>query len=175
VLLGALLVRNGQVTVEALAQALEEMQRSGSQLGQTLVDLGLITSNTLAQALAEQYGFEYIDLSVVEVDPEATALLPENLARRHQALPVKVFDDTVVLVAVADPANLLAQDDLRLALGLETRIAVAASDQLEAAISRTYRVRSTSARSSRGSSRGRRSPSTTFAKDPRRWRPRSGS
>jgi type IV pilus assembly protein PilB len=140
VLLGTLLVRNGYVTRDGLAEALEEKERSGKLLGQVLIDLGMITSNTLAQALAEQYGFEYLDLSVVEVDGEATVLLPENVARRYQALPVKFLDETVVLVAVADPTNLLAHDDLRLALGLDARIAVAESDQLEAAITRNYRV-----------------------------------
>jgi type IV pilus assembly protein PilB len=137
-LLGMLLVRDGHITIEALEQGLAEKERTGKLLGQALVELGLISPDTLAQALAEQHGLDYLDLSVVEIEGEAAVLLPENVARRYQALPVRFLDDTVVLVAVADPTNMLAQDDIRLALGLHTKIAVAESDLLERAISKTY-------------------------------------
>jgi type IV pilus assembly protein PilB len=137
-LLGMLLVRDGHITIEALEQGLTEKERTGKLLGQALVELGLISTGTLAQALAEQHGLDYLDLSVVEIEGEAAVLLPENVARRYKALPVKFLDDTVVLVAVADPTNMLAQDDIRLALGRNTKIAVAESDLLERAISKTY-------------------------------------
>jgi type IV pilus assembly protein PilB len=139
-LLGMLLVRDGHVTIDMLDQALAEKERTGKLLGQVLLDLGLITSGALAQALAEQHGLDYLDLSVVEIEGEAAVLLPENVARRYQALPVRFLDDTIVLVAVADPTNMLAQDDIRLALGRNTKIAVAESDLLERAISQTYRA-----------------------------------
>jgi type IV pilus assembly protein PilB len=139
-LLGTLLVRDGHLTPDALNQGLAEKERTGRLLGQVLLDLQLISNDTLAHALAEQHGLEFLDLSVVEIEGEAAVLLPEGIARRYQALPVKFLDDTIVLVAVADPTNMLAQDDIRLALGLNTRIAVAESDQLERAITKTYRA-----------------------------------
>jgi type IV pilus assembly protein PilB len=137
-LLGAMLVQYGHLTPDALEAALREKELSGRQLGEILVDLGLITSEILARALAEQFGFSYIDLSVVDVDREAAVLLPEKMARRYHALPVEFLDESTVLVAVADPTNLLAGDDLRLALGLDMKIVVAEVDQLEQAIGRVY-------------------------------------
>lgn len=137
--LGTLLVRAGQLTSEQLEQALFEKERSGLPLGQILVGLGFITGETLARALAEQFRLEYLDLSVVDVDPAAAALLPETVARRYRALPVRFLDPQTVLVAVADPTNLLAHDDVRLALGVEMRIAVAESERLDEAIARAYR------------------------------------
>ncbi len=136
-LLGALLVRNGQLTPADLEAALAEKERSGYPLGQVLVGLGLITTRVLAEALAEQHGLEFLDLAETKIDAEIAGLLPEIIARRYLALPVQVLDGTVV-VAVADPTNLLAHDDLRLALGTGTRIVVAESKQLEAAINKAY-------------------------------------
>ena len=139
-LLGAFLVRRGLLTVERLEQGLAEQERSGLPLGQVLVGLGLITSRDLAEALAEQHGLEFLDLSAASPEEEAVKRLPESDARRYQALPVRVEDGTLV-VAVADPTNVIAHDDLRLALGTHTRIVVADSDQLAETISRAYNAR----------------------------------
>jgi type IV pilus assembly protein PilB len=137
-LLGAMLVQYGHLTPEALEIALREKEGSDKPLGEILVGLGLITSEILARSLAEQFGFSYIDLSVVEVDREAAGLLPEKMARRYNALPVEFLDEATVLVAVADPTNLLVGDDLRLVLGIDMKIVVACVDQLEQAIGRAY-------------------------------------
>jgi type IV pilus assembly protein PilB len=136
-LLGGFLVRKGQLTTEGLERALAEQERSGQPLGQVLVGLGLITTRDLAEALAEQHGLDYLDLGATRLDETAVARLPESLAERYQALPVAIEHGTVV-VAVADPTNVLAHDDLRLALGTDTRIVIADSGQLKAAIARAY-------------------------------------
>jgi type IV pilus assembly protein PilB len=138
-LLGGFLMRKGELNAVGLEQALAEQERSGLPLGQVLIGLGLITTRQLAEALAEQHGLEFIDLNETTPDQEAVALLPESLARRYKALPVKVAGGTAV-VAVADPTNVLAHDDLRLALGTDTRIVVADSVPLEEAITRGYRA-----------------------------------
>ncbi len=136
-LLGTFLVRKGQLTVEDLQGALAEQERTGRPIGQVLVGRGLITTRALGEALAEQHGLDFIDLDSADVDPEAALRLPESVARRYHALPVKFLGDTIV-VAVADPTNLLAHDDLRFAIGTDTQIAVADSTQLETAINRAY-------------------------------------
>ncbi len=136
-LLGTLLIRRGALTPPALEQALFEKERTGRPLGQVLVDLGLITTRSLAEALAEQHGLEFLDLSTTRLDPQAAATLPEALARRYQALPV-TFENEVLVVAVADPTDLIAHDDLRFAIGASTRIVVADALQLEAAINSAY-------------------------------------
>lgn len=139
-LLGAFLIRSGLLTLERLEQGLAEQERSGLPLGQVLVGLGLITTRDLAEALAEQHGLEYVDLSAARAEEEAVKRLPESTAQRYQALPLRVEDGTLV-VAVADPTNVIAHDDLRLALGTHTRIVVADGDQLAEAITRAYHAR----------------------------------
>jgi type IV pilus assembly protein PilB len=139
-LLGGFLMRKGQLTAEGLEQALAEQERCRLPLGQVLIGLGLITTRHLAEALADQHGLEFIDLGDTTLDAAAVALLPESLAQRYQALPVRI-ENGMAVVAVADPTNVMAHDDLRLALGTDTRFVVADSDQIEGAISRAYHAR----------------------------------
>src|SRR5437867_7923774 len=138
-LLGASLVRRGRLSTEGLEQALAEQERSGLPLGRVLVGLGLITTRDLAEALAEQHGLAFIDLSETKMDDEAVTLLPESVARRYDAVPVRVENGTLV-VAVADPTNILAHDDLRLALGTDLRIVLTDAAQLEEAMGRRYQM-----------------------------------
>jgi type IV pilus assembly protein PilB len=138
-LLGSSLVRRGRLTTEGLEQALAEQERSRLPLGQVLVALGLITTRDLAEALAEQHGLDFVDLSEVKLEEEALALLPESVADRYNALPVKVVGGTLV-VAVSDPTNILAHDDLRLALGTDLQIVVADVSQLDEAMGRRYQT-----------------------------------
>jgi type IV pilus assembly protein PilB len=138
-LLGASLVRRGRLNAEGLEQALAEQERSGLPLGRVLVGLGLITTRDLAEALAEQHGLAFVDLSETQMDDEAVALLPESVARRYEAVPVRVENGSLV-VAVADPTNILAHDDLRLVLGTDMRIVVTDAAQLEDAMGRRYQM-----------------------------------
>jgi type II secretory ATPase GspE/PulE/Tfp pilus assembly ATPase PilB-like protein len=140
-LLGELLVRRGDVTQEQLRLALsEQRERPTTRIGELLVGRGALTTKALAEALAEQHDLEFVDLARVDVDPNATSLLPEAYARRAQALPVRFLGDELVQVAIADPTDLRTADDLRLALGVNVRLAVADASALEGTIERTYRV-----------------------------------
>jgi type IV pilus assembly protein PilB len=138
-LLGALLVQHGWLAPADLERALFEKERTGGQLGQVLVELGLISTRTLAVALSHQHGLEFLDLAELKVDEEAAALLPQSLAARYRALPV-AFEDGALLIAVADPTNLMAHDDLRMALGTDTRIVVADATELDSAIVKAYHL-----------------------------------
>ena len=138
--LGELLVRSGHATQEQINQALELQPILRKRLGEVLVEKHWATPRAIAEALAEQNGLDFIDLSQVAVDPRATGLLQEGFAHNHQALPVRYLDDTTVQVAVADPTNIQTQDELRLALGMNCRLAVAAADALAASIQRSYRL-----------------------------------
>jgi type IV pilus assembly protein PilB len=137
--LGMLLVRDGLLSVEQLEAALAEKEDSGKRLGEIVVERGWVSGGALARALAEQHDLAYLELTQVEIDPAATALLPEKFARRYHALPI-MFEEDQVLVAVADPTDVVTSDDLRLALGLPVRFAVVSLMDLEHAISRTYRT-----------------------------------
>src|SRR5437764_8194394 len=139
VLLGALLAQNGLLTLSQLERALAEKEGTGERLGEIVVRRGWISSRDLAGALALQLGLDFIDLARERPDGAAAELLPEKLARRYNALPVAFVDDSTVVVAVGDPTDLRTSDDLRIALGMNVRFAVAAVDDLEQTISRLYR------------------------------------
>jgi type IV pilus assembly protein PilB len=132
--LGTLLIRAGLVTEDVLESALTEQRRSGKRLGEILMERGDVTRTQLARMLAEQHELPFLDLEEGQVDAQAAILLPEELGRRYSALPVKFNEDDSLLVAVADPTNLLHSDELRLALGVPLRFGVAAPDAIEAAI-----------------------------------------
>jgi type IV pilus assembly protein PilB len=138
--LGALLVRAGALTTEQLELALAEKEETGRRIGEILVEHGWVEPEAIAKALAQQHGLEYVDFADTIVEPAAVSILPERLARRYDALPVRFLEDNAVLVAVADPTDLFASDDLRLALGLNVRLAVAAEAELRVAIARAYRI-----------------------------------
>jgi type IV pilus assembly protein PilB len=137
--LGTLLVRDGALTPEELDLALgSQLAAPERRLGEILVEEGFCTRAQIARVLAEQHELEYLELSDTSIDVDAATLLPENLARRYLALPVRLLEDGSVLVAVADPTNVLFSDELRLALGMPIRVGVAPADTIEAAISRLH-------------------------------------
>jgi type IV pilus assembly protein PilB len=138
--IGTLLVRDGALTAQQLESALAEKERTGRRIGEIVVGNGWVSAAQIAKLLAEQHGLEYIDLLRVEIEPAAAGLLPEQFARRYEALPIRFLTKDTVLVAVTDPTNVVTSDDLRLALGLNVRIAVAGAPELFAAIERLYRT-----------------------------------
>jgi len=128
------------ISAEQLELALAEKEETGHRLGEIVLQHGWVVAATLARLLAEQHALEYVDLPHTTIDPAAASLLPEKLARRYEALPVRFLADNLVLVAVGDPTNVVASDDLRLALGLNVRLAVAALPDLENAITSVHRA-----------------------------------
>jgi type IV pilus assembly protein PilB len=139
--LGDMLVRDGLLSPEQLREALAAKAENRHQrLGEIVVERGWVSGTDLARALAEQHGLEFIELGQSPIDEAAADLLPERLARRYRAVPVKFLAEDSALVAVADPTDVVASDDLKLALGLNVRLAVAESTDLERTLSRIYRT-----------------------------------
>jgi len=137
--LGELLVRRGLLERWQLQQALNERAESGQRIGEVIVERGWVTPAAIAHALAEQYGFPFLSLDDEELDPEVAGLLPEALARRYDALPVRFIDDDVLLVAVTDPTNVMSSDSLRVALKHNIQLAVVAEPDLNRAFTRLFR------------------------------------
>jgi type IV pilus assembly protein PilB len=133
--LGQILIELGLITPEQLETALEEHQRTPKALGRVLIDLGMIREADLVRALAEQVGLEFVDLTDTQIDPASTALLPEALARRYRALPIGDRDGKL-LVAMSDPANVYALDDIRTITGRDVQPVVATSADVEQAIAK---------------------------------------
>jgi len=135
--LGTLLVRDGAVTSEQLESALTVQRlKPELRLGEILLEQGVVTPLAISRVLAEQHELEFIELDVPSIDIAAALMLPESLARRYMALPIRFLDDGFVLIVVADPTNVMFSDELRLAVGMPVRICVAAPDAIEAAISK---------------------------------------
>lgn len=131
--LGNVLVQAGLITGEQLDQAMAEA--GPRTLTATLADLGFTTETKVAQAVAEKMSLPFIDLAGYEIDPNVATMLSSDLSRRYNVLPVKIQDDDLV-VAMADPANIFAIDDLRIVTGYEIRPVVAAESDLVSAIER---------------------------------------
>jgi type IV pilus assembly protein PilB len=131
--LGQILIELGYITQDQLEQALAEHQRTPKSLGRVLIDLGMIKEGDLVRALAEQVGLEFVDLSEHPVDPTATTLLPEALARRYRAIPIGERDGKL-LVAMSDPANVYALDDIRTITNRDVQPLVATASDVERAI-----------------------------------------
>ena len=136
--LGDILLEGGLLTADQLDAAMEQHRRLGRSLGRVLVELGALTEGQLVAALAEQIGLRFVDLSDVQVDPSAVSRLADTVCRRHVALPIG-FEDGRLVVAMADPANVFALDDIRTMTGLEVKPVVATRPDVLAAIDRYHR------------------------------------
>jgi MSHA biogenesis protein MshE len=138
--LGDLLVREQLVTADQVQQALGGQQRSGRKLGRIFIDSGWVTEAQIAQALARQLRVAYAELDPRQVRPEVARLLPEVQARRLRALPLEDLGATL-RVAMADPTDLAAYDELARILKREVELVVAPESQLLAALDQSYRHR----------------------------------
>ncbi len=129
--LGKLLVQAGLITSEQLDEAIEHAD--GMSLPASLSELGFVDETKIAQTVANQMGLVFVDLGTYEIDPNAATNFSSELARRYTVLPIKIQDDELV-VAMSDPANIFAIDDLRIVTGYEIRPVVASESDLLAAI-----------------------------------------
>ncbi len=121
--LGQILVDKGVVSEDQLRIALQEQSKSHQPLGHLLVNLGFLSEATLRDVLSEDLGHETVDLSTVIVDPDALALIPKEVARRYQLLPLSVDKiGHMLTLAIADPDNIIALDQVRALLRDEYRL-----------------------------------------------------
>jgi len=137
--LGDILLGEGLVSAEQLVAANEEQTRVGRPLGRVLIDAGALTEGQLVRALATQIGLRFVDLSDYPLDGSAVALVSAAVCRRHNALPIG-YEDGRLLVAMADPANVFAVDDIRSLTGMEIKPVVATRNDVVAAIKRFHRA-----------------------------------
>ena len=136
------LVDLGYVADEVARQAIEAARTAGRPPERLLVEQGAITADQLSRAVAERYGLDHVDLSTYQVDMAAANLISVNTARRYRALPVGFVDKETLLVAMADPTNVLAVDDIQIATALDCRVAVAAEEDIESLIGRLNTLQS---------------------------------
>ncbi len=137
--IGDLLVSEGLVTREQVARAMEIQHQSGGLLGRILVEMGALSDAQLARSLAQQWGLPYTDLPESEIASDVAQLIPTYLAQRHGVIAISRNGDRLV-VAMSDPSNVAAIDDVRLLTGLEVDIVIASNDDLTRAQARLYGI-----------------------------------
>ena len=133
--LGTVLLEEGLITEDVLSRAIESTKEKDQPLGGVLVDEGFLPEADLVRALARHIGIEFVDLSEITVDPAAASLIPDSLARRYAALPIG-FDGEKLVIAMADPGNVLAVDDIRAISGMEVITRVATRSDVDNTLSR---------------------------------------
>ncbi|WHP17772.1 ATPase, T2SS/T4P/T4SS family [Cellulomonas sp. ES6] len=137
--LGEILLDEGLVTEAQLMAALDEQLVRGQSLGRTLVEIGVLTEGQLVAALARQVGMAFVDLDDYPVDRAAVSMVPAALCRRYTVLPV-AFQDGALVLATADPGNVVAVDDVRTVSGMTVLPIVATFENLTRAIDRFCRA-----------------------------------
>jgi len=137
--LGEVLLDGGLITPEQLDEAYVDHQRLGHSLGRVLVDRGMLTEPQLVSAVASSIGLRFVELTDYLVDGSAVARVSASVCRRHTALPVG-YEDGRLVVAMADPADVVAIDDIRSLTGLDVRPIMATRSDVCAAITRYHRA-----------------------------------
>ena len=138
--LGDVALELGFVDRELMEQVMAKEREAHVPMGALLVEAGLIDPSQLARMLAERNSLDYVDLNEFEVDQGAANLIDATEARRCRAVPIAFFEDGVLLVATADPANVLGADDVAMATGYEVRRAIATPEGIEALIGRLSKL-----------------------------------
>jgi type IV pilus assembly protein PilB len=135
--LGELLVRANLITPEQLKEALELQKKEGGRIGSKLVKLGFVTEDNIVSFLSKQYGVPAINLSEYRIDPNIIKLIPKELALKHLMIPVTRVGPNLT-VAMADPTNVFAIDDVKFITGYNVEVVVASESAIMEAISKYY-------------------------------------
>ncbi|MCD7726696.1 MAG: Flp pilus assembly complex ATPase component TadA [Clostridiales bacterium] len=138
--LGDVLVNSGVITAQELGRGLELQKGSGRKLGETLVDEGLATEENIARALSSQLQYDMVDLQNIEIPEEILKLVPPNVLKKYQMLPFEYSPDNVnvLRVAMADPMDMAAMDDVNIITNLQVEPVVATTRSVMLAIDRYY-------------------------------------
>src|ERR671934_171398 len=138
--LADVVVELGFLEREQVDAAIAAARSHGQTPARMLLESGAVTADQLARATAERFGLDHLDLNVFNVDMGAANLVNPAAAKRYDAVPVAFADDKTLIVAMADPANVLAVDDLAIMTGLEVRPAVASREDIGALVAKLNRL-----------------------------------
>ena len=135
--IGELLVRQKLISLQQLRKAQEEQRREGTSLGFALAKMGFVSDKQITEFLSQQYRVQAVDLREYEIDPEVLKLIPHEMCERHRILPVSRAGSSLI-VAMADPSNLNAIDDIKFTTGYNVEPVVASEAAIMEAIDRYY-------------------------------------
>jgi len=135
--LGKILMERNIIIEQQLNEALKIQELKGGFLGQILVSLGYATEEQVVNALTSQFGFPYLPLKNYEIDPNILKLIPESIIRHYHLIPIDKMDNIIVL-AMADPLNDAAIEDVKIATNSNVRIFVSGGEDIEDTINRYF-------------------------------------
>ena len=135
--LGELLVKNNLITSQQLGKALEDQKASGGRLGDSLIKLGLVQEGELVGFLSKQYGMPSINLSEIKISPDVIKIIPNDVAIKYQVIPVSLRNSTLI-VAMVDPSNIFAIDDIKFLTGYRIEPMVASESSMAQSLDTYY-------------------------------------
>ncbi len=136
--LGELLLERGIISRRQLDEALLLQQEKGGLIGEVLVGLGFVKEEDIAQALTAQYGFPYLPLTSYEITPEVSDIIPARVCRQYMLVPVDKIGNNLTL-AMSNPLNVQAIEDIELLAGCNVQTFVSTSSDIKAAIEKYYK------------------------------------
>ncbi|HOV26985.1 MAG TPA: ATPase, T2SS/T4P/T4SS family [Pseudobacteroides sp.] len=137
--LGDLLLEGGLISKEQLDEALEIQKKTGEKLGQILLNHDYVTQQDIIKVLEFQLGIPHVELETYDIDPSACMFVSESLAKRYDLIPIQI-DNGVLIVAMSDPLNVFAIDDIKMFSGMEVRPVLATLKDINKAIDKYYSV-----------------------------------
>ncbi|MGI8641692.1 MAG: type IV-A pilus assembly ATPase PilB [Pyrinomonadaceae bacterium] len=135
--LGEILVRENLISSQQLREALEYQRGSGGRLGSNLVKLGIVSDDVITAVLSRQYGVPSINLELFQIEEETIKLISQEVALKYSVLPISKVGATLTL-AMADPTNVFAMDDIKFMTGLNVEPVIASEASLQAAIGKYF-------------------------------------
>jgi type IV pilus assembly protein PilB len=135
--LGELLTKAGLISQDQLKEALRVQKETGGKLGETLIKLGFVSEEDITECLSQQFGVPSINLAHFEIDSSVIKLIPADVARKYNILPVNKTGATIT-IAMADPTNVFAMDDIKFMTGYNVEPVVASELGIKAAIDNYY-------------------------------------
>ena len=135
--LGELLVKENLISPEQLQKAIQEQQTHGGRLGTHLTRMGFVNDDDLSKFLSKQYGLPSVNLKTLEIEPDIIQLIPKELAKKHKIIPINRTGSTIV-VAMVDPSNIFAIDDIKFHTGYNVEVVVATEKDIDDAFAQHY-------------------------------------
>src|ERR1043166_7964744 len=135
--LGEILVRENLISPQNLREALDYQREHGGRLGFNLVKLGLVSDDMITAVLSRQYGIPSVNLDLFQIDPQVLHLIPQEVAQKYAVLPLSRVGASLTL-AMVDPTNVFAMDDVKFMTGLNVEPVVVAEGSVQQAISKYY-------------------------------------
>ncbi len=136
--LGELLIERGIITQNQLEKALAVQQERGGLIGEVLVELEFVKEDEIAQTLTAQYGFPYLPLSNYDVNPDIANIVPGRVARQYLLIPIDKIGNNLTL-AMSNPLNVQAIEDVELLSGCSVQSFVSTSSDIKRAIAKYYK------------------------------------